>query len=159
MKAISLFQPYASLISVGEKTWETRSRRTHHRGLIAIHATQRTPTAIMRLAETPIFLAALKRHELYASTLPSGTIVAVAEITDCITTTEWVRLNCKRSTDPNGYTREEIEYTFGDYTPGRYAWKLENVIRLANPIPCSGMQFIWTVPSEIEALVSSQLAR
>lgn len=165
MKALSLYQPYASLIAVGEKTWETRSRRTHHRGTIAIHATLRTPKEFIRLAETPIFTAAMKRHGLYASTLPVGAIVAVAEITDCITTTEWMRKHCRITgnpfktfiPDPNKISREESEYCFGDYAPSRFAYKLENVRRLIAPVPCSGMQGMWNVPIEAFNAVNAQL--
>ena len=38
MKAISLWQPWASAIAIGEKTIETRSWWTPHRGALAIHA-------------------------------------------------------------------------------------------------------------------------
>lgn len=38
MKAITLTQPWASLVACGAKKIETRSWRTHHRGWIAIHA-------------------------------------------------------------------------------------------------------------------------
>jgi len=38
MKAITVYQPMASLIAVGAKPFETRAWRTAHRGPIAIHA-------------------------------------------------------------------------------------------------------------------------
>jgi len=38
MKAITIHQPYASLIACGAKRFETRARRTHYRRQIAIHA-------------------------------------------------------------------------------------------------------------------------
>ena len=38
MKAISLLQPWATLVSIGAKRVETRSWRTDYRGPIAIHA-------------------------------------------------------------------------------------------------------------------------
>ena len=41
MKAITLHQPWASLIALGVKTIETRSWATKHRGPIAIHAAKR----------------------------------------------------------------------------------------------------------------------
>lgn len=43
MKAITLWQPWASLIAVGAKTIETRGRQTHYRGPLAIHAATRRP--------------------------------------------------------------------------------------------------------------------
>lgn len=43
IKTLSLWQPWASLVAVGEKRIETRSWATKHRGTIAIHATQNWP--------------------------------------------------------------------------------------------------------------------
>ena len=60
MKALSLRQPWASLIADGHKTIETRTWRTHYRGLLAIHASARP-------------------HE----DLPTGGIVAVAWLYGC----------------------------------------------------------------------------
>ena len=40
MKAISVIQPYAELIALGEKTIEARSWRTHYRGPLAIQASK-----------------------------------------------------------------------------------------------------------------------
>ncbi len=41
---------------------------------------------------------------------------------------------------------EEPELSFGDYTPGRYVWRLENVRLLPTPIPYKGSLGLWTVP-------------
>lgn len=38
MKALTLTQPYATLVAIGEKRLETRSWRTSYRGPLAIHA-------------------------------------------------------------------------------------------------------------------------
>jgi hypothetical protein len=38
---------------------------------------------------------------------------------------------------------DEPELSFGDYTPGRYAWILENVQALPGPIPCKGALGLW----------------
>jgi hypothetical protein len=43
MKALSLYQPYASLIAIGAKTIETRHWATKYRGPLAIHATASKP--------------------------------------------------------------------------------------------------------------------
>ena len=60
MKALSLRQPWASLIADGRKTIETRTWRTHYRGPLAIHASARP-------------------H----GDLPTGGIVAVAWLYGC----------------------------------------------------------------------------
>jgi hypothetical protein len=49
MKALSLIQPWASLIVLGEKRIETRSWPTRHRGHLAIHANKNLPDDRRRL--------------------------------------------------------------------------------------------------------------
>lgn len=44
MKALTLHQPWASLVAIGAKTIETRSWRTSYRGPLAMHAAKRSPT-------------------------------------------------------------------------------------------------------------------
>ena len=60
MKALSLRQPWASLIADGRKTIETRTWRTRYRGPLAIHASAHP-----------------------CGDLPIGGIVAVAWLYDC----------------------------------------------------------------------------
>jgi len=43
LKAITIWQPWASLIAIGEKQYETRSWKTDYRGPIAIHAAAKRP--------------------------------------------------------------------------------------------------------------------
>jgi activating signal cointegrator 1 len=43
VKALSLWQPWASLVALGVKTLETRSWSTSHRGPLAIHAAAAVP--------------------------------------------------------------------------------------------------------------------
>jgi activating signal cointegrator 1 len=43
MKALSLWQPWASLVALGIKTIETRSWETKYRGPLAIHAAKKRP--------------------------------------------------------------------------------------------------------------------
>lgn len=65
MKALSLRQPWASLIAEGRKTIETRTWHTHYRGPLAIHASARS-------------------H----GDLPTGGIIALAWLYDCRPMTE-----------------------------------------------------------------------
>lgn len=47
MKAITLWQLWASLLACGAKKYETRSWATSYRGPIAIHAAKKDPHSIM----------------------------------------------------------------------------------------------------------------
>jgi hypothetical protein len=36
------------------------------------------------------------------------------------------------------------EKALGDYTPGRWAWRLEDPVRFITPVPVKGAQGIWS---------------
>jgi hypothetical protein len=67
--------------------------------------------------------------------------VAVALLVDCVPT--------------YGLEVDELEALLGDFSPGRWAWKLENIKRLDPPIPARGYQKLWDwdAPPEVEALL------
>ena len=52
IKAITLHQPFASLVAWGEKTIETRSWSTKHRGLLAIHSAKKILNELMAILIT-----------------------------------------------------------------------------------------------------------
>lgn len=51
MKALTVHQPYASLIAIGAKRIETRSWSTSYRGPLAIHAAALTPVGDLALGD------------------------------------------------------------------------------------------------------------
>ena len=173
MKAITLWQPWAQLIAIGEKRYETRSWETKYRGMIAIHAAKKKPPQQGDL-ESDVFSSmtnAFAKH--YGAwrfdwhlggtrmnsngsdngfDIPLGCVIAIAELVEC-----W------RITD-NGHTNgsplaaqieggryggktnivEGKEILFGDWTPGRYAWEFTNMKMLPEPILVKGKQGLWT---------------
>ena len=133
MKAITLWQPWASLIAIGAKKYETRSWPTNYRGLLAIHAAAKAPKTEMELCEIEPFKSSLRRAGIIsANELPLGSVIAIANLVDCIyISKEFIKA-----------ILDTVEYGFGDYEISRYAWKLEGV-RPINPIPAKGMQRIW----------------
>lgn len=38
---------------------------------------------------------------------------------------------------------------FGDFSPGRWAWLLEAIVVLDEPIPCKGKQGVWRLPDDL----------
>lgn len=124
MKVLTLREPWASLVLSGSKTIETRSWQTRYRGEILIHAAVRRADA--RMDE----LTALVRGPLNY-----GLIIARCELTGCALIDEAYARRLALS-DP-------INYMCGDFTPGRYAWTLENVRALARPVPARGHLGLW----------------
>ena len=154
MKAISLWQPWASLIAVGAKKYETRSWATDYRGPIAIHAAKKAYNLkSLEFALIPGFIeavgAAFGKGE--ANNLPLGAVVATAELAGCWRT---------HSREGGGYLIRksfltagrlettsvdigETEALFGDFSPRRFAWELINVVALPEPVPAKGRQGLW----------------
>lgn len=145
IKALTLWQPWASLIALGHKKIETRSRRTAYRGILAIHAAKRDPGE---------FQLRLNGEKFDVSKLPLGRVVAICRITECRTIQEdglfSTEMGSKSLPLPNA---RELE--FGNYTPGRVAWILENIVPLSTPIAASGSQSLWDweVPAGIVHLM------
>ena len=145
MKAISLWQPWASAIPAGLKTIETRSWATAYRGPLAIHAAKRWTAEELyfwqqnvgnpeRTAERDAFR---KIGVLNSKMLPLGCIVATCTLYGCIATNE----------DPpeHLHTPAANEGDWGNFSVGRFAWLLKDVEMIV-PTPCVGRQgfFDWT---------------
>jgi activating signal cointegrator 1 len=151
--ALTLWQPWATLIAIGVKSFETRSWETAYRGPIAIHAGKnRRGLALCRgepeieqaLADAGYLLTASPRDiDRGWRAVPLGSIVAVAELSACWPTDRVVS--------------EGRHDAYGDYSPGRWAWRLRRVCPLAEPVLCGGLQGIWTPGPAIQALLHEQL--
>ena len=158
MKAISLLQPWASLVAIGAKGFETRSWSTNYRGPLAIHASKGFPGWARDLFHTLPFSRVLaEAGYLLEDDLPCGAVIAVVRLVDCypITMRNGVGLLCP----PQGERREvsEQETAFGDWSPGRFAWRLADVRPLREPIPARGALGLWEwkAPENLEELFAS----
>lgn len=140
MKALTLWQPWASAIACGLKQVETRHWPTRYRGPLAIAATKTTPKPYDGFFET------LDRNEAAAfakigivtqADLPRSAIVCTCELYDCIEmTAAFIDQLCG----------EEKEW--GIYQVGRFAWLLRDVRPLPAPPPhvaCGRTLWEWRV--------------
>lgn len=130
MRALTLWQPWATLVAIGAKRIETRSWTTSYRGPLAIHAAMSTRGHEAYWRE-PFFAELRVYHYNRPHELPHGRIIAVCELTDILPTE-----------DVRGII-ENRELAFGDYGDGRYAWRLENIHRLPIEMPARGYQGLW----------------
>jgi hypothetical protein len=142
MKALSLIQPWASLVALGEKKIETRSWRTNYRGELLIHASRKIDTIMYREP----FFSALKNQLIISSELPTGVMIASCKLMGCL---KIVRNDGDCAYLEDGSRIWGNEYHFGDYTPGRWAWILED-IKPIKPIPAKGKLSIWDWDGVIE---------
>jgi hypothetical protein len=147
IKALTIIQPWATLIAIGAKTIETRSWRTDWRGTLAIHAAKGLPGWARDYALRDPACGLLERYG-FATThdLPRGAIVAVAQLVACVSTND-VRPDEVRERLRSDAERYNPEYELGDYSADRWLWLLDCVERINPPLPCSGKQRFWTPPT------------
>ena len=148
MKAITIMQPFATLIALGEKHFETRSWSTKYRGDLLIHVGKGTDYLDFCYQEP--FKSILKHYGYnYMSDLPMGKIIAKTVLKDCIQVKESNVCISPTAILTDNTTIKNHEFTFGDYTEGRYAWRLDNVKLLKNPISAKGQQRIWNYKGDV----------
>ncbi|WP_342234568.1 hypothetical protein [Inquilinus sp. OTU3971] len=142
MRAISTWQPFAHLIAIGAKKIETRPYPLPPAILgqrIAIAATKNIRSAQRRAIEDPFLQDELLRLAVPPlDTLPRGCVVATA-----------IAARSEPITQELVDALSPAEFAMGWYAEGRFAWFLEDVIKI-EPVPARGMQgfWHWEPPSE-----------
>jgi hypothetical protein len=128
LKAITVKPTWAWAIIYAGKNIENRSRRTHIRGPVAIHASKNMSRSEYEKSKN--LFPRRWRDKLPAyEDLPRGVIIGVAEIVDCV-------------------TESKSEWFIND-DRYRYGYVLKNQ-RPVKMIPCSGALNFWNLPLEID---------
>lgn len=155
MKALTLHQPWASLIAVQLKTIETRSWPTKYRGPMAIHAGKRRMNGVDELRLWYDNRDALESQLDTDNweTLPLGMVVATAILIDVVPTGRvgfvppsdpWViTKGWHRASGDFDYTARQAQREMGDFTPGRWAWVFDDIQASPIPIIATGHQGLW----------------
>lgn len=164
MKALTLHQPWASLVVIGAKTDETRGWPCPPAQIgkpLAIHAGAVLDRKASLWGER-VVLEALEAARLIPSgatgeilravaagklppmrllgAFPRKKVVAVARVVASALLVPLVG---------DGWIREPasaasvLNYLCGDFSHGRYAWRLADVKPLPEPCPVNGMQQLW----------------
>ncbi len=136
MKIITLYQPWASLIALGLKQYETRHWQTNYRGKIAIHAAKNSPITVGQLRSLYQGIRELGGDPTDNIKFPLGEIVAIADLKNIYL------IEKSLSVSP-------LEQLVGNWEYGRFAWHLENVVALPNPIPFRGQQGLKPLPVDL----------
>jgi hypothetical protein len=126
MKALSIKQPWVHAILHEGKDLENRSKRTSHRGWIALHASG----THHKEAKFPkrIHLPEMEEKDYSA-------ILGVARIVDVV----------EKSRSPWFYRPDDGTVNYG--------WVLEEVKALPEPIPCKGKLGLWDVaPADLRKI-------
>jgi hypothetical protein len=132
MKALTLYQPWASLLIHGIKTVETRSWRTNYEGWLLIHAGKTFDRDYYNwLHSKPEFSGFLD-----LLTYPTGVILGQALLVTC--------LKIAPGNQPN-----EFEQMLGDYATGRYQWIFGGIEKYSQSIPAKGSLGLWEFDDNI----------
>jgi hypothetical protein len=127
MKAITIRQPWSSLIMDGEKTIEVRSWEPKHLGWVIVHAGRNVDPD------------ACKHFETTASTLQLGKVLGAVHLTSSFRFTEelWNELQA-----------EHCE--FSSYDPKFFGWRIRDPIKLNSPATWSGKLGMFDIDDSID---------
>lgn len=131
-RVLSIQQPWAWAIALGRKRVENRSWSTKYRGEVYIHASTKLDRDGLEWLRREVRLRP-------PGNLPSGAVVAVAELVDVITK--------RRSA------------LFGKWFLGPYGFVLRNVQPLRRPIPTTGKLGLFRPSTSVVRCVKRQLTR
>lgn len=120
MKALSIRQPYASLLIAGVKHCETRDWITRYRGKLAIHAAKGYDPADRAMAEQ--LRVWPEARAVIDAGLPLGVMLGIWDLQKIWRTHE---------VSPQ---LSALELALGNYQPGRYAWYGVVVDRFDPPV-------------------------
>ena len=127
MKALTIKEPWASLIIEGYKEYEFRSWKTNYRGKILIHAGK------------GLEKDNLVRFKDYDLDIKLGMIIGEADLVDCIKVTEEFKNELIK--------KDKTVYGRSNHAED-YAWKLENVKKYDKPIAINGQLGLWNYEGE-----------
>jgi activating signal cointegrator 1 len=136
MKAISLWQPWASLWLSPAKIHETRHWPIKHRGWLVVHAARRTIDDYRGDDLDQVCDRVFGKG--WNADLPLGALIGAVNI-----------IECKRTEDILSGYQEPDDYVCGDFSKGRYGWKRDKLIVFDKPIPYSGKQRIFSVSDSL----------
>ena len=151
MKALTIHQPYASLIAEGKKTIETRGWRPPEKLIgsrIAIHAAKREPEGLIRHRNGDIAAYELSLYGeighlvIGKGRIPTGVVVATARLVSVAQVIEYDgdTARVRQGNDESVTVRID---QYGDFSVGRWLWLLADVCKFREPIPARGYQRLW----------------
>lgn len=127
IKAITISQPFASLIASGEKWIENRTWPTAYRGPLAIHAGKGKQY--------------LDRHELI--TYPTGCVIAIAKLVACVDIRDIrSKVGAERKCIVPGTNKFWSELQNHKHAEGPLCWVLEDVVPIEH-VTINGAQGLW----------------
>lgn len=142
MKALTIMQPWASLVLCGAKKYETRSWATSFRGRLAIHSSKTYPAWARETANDSPFKEQLESHGVVGE-LPLGCVIGIVDLVDVVTTESLVEMWKIKARGLPLSSEDQFERDFGDYGNGRFAWRMKVLDWFQYPLPARGALGLW----------------
>ena len=153
MKAVALTQPFATLVVARLKRNETRTWHTTYIGPLAIHASKGFPRWAVDLCLAEPFKSALAGIGVRSpDDLPTGAIIGSTEV---LAYQQMVAGGLDLGFGEVEIV-EEPERSFGDYEPGRWAWRLGDAPTQIEPVPFKGQLGLFEIPWPLPATISDK---
>ncbi len=150
MKAITILQPFAQLIVIGEKHLETRKWETSYTGPLLIHAGKASSNIELQNFPLNNFEPGMTLHQLaQMRTLNSGVILGIVDLHACLTHDDLQ--------GSHSYYLTPLEKLVGFFGPGWCAWELKNPRTFKTPIPCRGNMGIWDTPASFDQVLEESI--
>jgi len=177
--ALSLHQPWASLIALAVKRIETRSWAAPEWLIgerIAIHAAKRLPghcseVGLWSIANQADGVSRMTDGQRWVE-LPLGAAVAAARLDACLPMVTADECGTDMHAPPHicqsgdrrlqihrplrapfddGSTEQDFshELPYGDFSPGRFGWLLADIVPVEPAVPCRGRQRVWRLPEDV----------
>jgi len=141
MKALSLHQPWATLVILGIKRLETRAWQTDHTGRLAIHASRTfSPAGRQLFRQAPFRSLLAEAGFALEGDLPRGALLGTVLLQRCLRTEEM---------DLDALA--DVDRAVGNFGPGRWVWFLEQPEPFVRPISYRGKLGVFSVPEELFA--------
>jgi hypothetical protein len=135
LHALTLCQPWASLLVIGARVYDVRHQPTTYRGELAIFAQLEFPDWAQRRALEREFAGLLSAAGLKPWALPRGVVLGVADLVDV------------QPIEADGVVAGvavcSLERRLSDFKAGRYAYRYERIRRLREPIGHRGRAGLW----------------
>lgn len=126
LKALTVCQPFAEFIAAGDKLIENRSWPTKYRGLLVIHA-----------GKSRAWLEGDEKKMPFVF----GAVLATCRLAACV--------HFDNGTEKDRLAKLHPQLLDARHCFGPWCWVLEDVRRLADPIPWPGSQGLFNFPSDV----------
>jgi hypothetical protein len=137
LECLIIRQPYASLIAFGHKRWEFRKSDSKKRGLIGIAASPNEPLPTKNQALNNIMHKLPRGVVLATAKMATSFFVTAADLKSHITNQTIVDLHgyqIQTVLEPIGEPLSEIDFAIKSSGWQRYAWLIEDVVPLQQPV-------------------------